>query len=242
MHADGVAERLGHLLDAVRADEQRQRHDDLRLDALLAHQVAAEEKVEELVRPAELDVGFERDGVVALGERVEQLVEGDRLLRLPALLEVVALEDAGDRDARSQADEPAAPRAPSQRLLNAITVLSASRILNACSVYVLALSSISSRRQLRPRGFLAGRIADHPREVADDEDDPVPGVLKVPHLPEDHRVAEVDVGRRRVEADLDRHRSASDLAGEVLLIDQVDAAPPQLLERRGGVRHGGRGL
>ena len=50
------------------------------------HQVAPDEQVEELVGAAELDVAFERDRVVALEERVEELVLVDR----PVLGEALA--------------------------------------------------------------------------------------------------------------------------------------------------------
>jgi uncharacterized membrane protein YccC len=69
--------RLRHLLDAVGADEQRHRHHDLRLESLFAHQVAADEEVEELIGSPELDVGLQRDRVVALCKRIE--VCSDRL-------------------------------------------------------------------------------------------------------------------------------------------------------------------
>src|SRR5690606_11874625 len=36
--------------------------------------------------------------------------------------------------------------------------------------------------------------------------DPVPQILEVLHLPDQHRVAEVQIGRCRVEADLDHQR------------------------------------
>ena len=74
--------------------------------AVAPHQLAADEEVEELVGAAELDVGLEGDGVVPLAERVEELVDGDRLARLVALGEVVALEELGDGVAPGEADEP----------------------------------------------------------------------------------------------------------------------------------------
>ena len=82
--ADVVVGALRHLLaddlavlDArVGALEERRRHHDLRLDAVARHEVAADEQVEELVGAAELDVALERDRVVALEERVEELVDG----------------------------------------------------------------------------------------------------------------------------------------------------------------------
>jgi hypothetical protein len=56
-------------------------------------------------------------------------------------------------------------------------------------------------------GVLAGRVADHPGEVADQEDDRVPEVLELPHLVEQHGVADVQVRRGRVEAGLDPQRA-----------------------------------
>ena len=82
------------------------RHDALRGQAVAPHQLAADEEVEELVGAAELDVGLEDDRVVPLAERVEELVDGDRLPRLEALGEVVPLEELGDGVAPREADEP----------------------------------------------------------------------------------------------------------------------------------------
>ena len=84
----------------------------LRLLPRLAHELAPDEEVEELVRAAELDVGVERDGVVALAERVEELVDGDRLLLPEPLREVVALEEARDRVLRRRGGRGPRRRAP----------------------------------------------------------------------------------------------------------------------------------
>ena len=54
-------------------------------------------------------------------------------------------------------------------------------------------------RQWRPRGVLARGVADHPGKVADQEDDLVPELLKLPHLVDQHSVAEVQIRGRRVE-------------------------------------------
>jgi hypothetical protein len=67
-------------------------------------------------------------------------------------------------------------------------------------------------------------------------------VLKVAHLAQNHRVAQVDVRRRGVEPDLDRQRPAGELANQVFLIDQVDDATPKDLEVGRAGTHGGRGL
>ena len=62
----------------------------------------------------------------------------------------------------------------------------------------------------------ARRVADARRVVADDEHRDVPGVLELAQLVEDDGVAEVDVGRRGVDAELDAQRPALAL-GEVEL-------------------------
>ena len=121
------------------------------------------QQVEELVRAAELDVRLERHRVVALGERVEQLVERDRLPRLPALLEVVALEDPRDRDPRGEAHEPGrAERAepPAVELDDGLLgVEDLEGLLRVGPGVLLDLLA----GQLRPRRLLAGRVADHRR-------------------------------------------------------------------------------
>ena len=43
-------------------------------------QFASDEEIENLIRAAELDVGFHRHGVVPLRERVEKFVDRDRRL------------------------------------------------------------------------------------------------------------------------------------------------------------------
>ena len=117
--ADVVVERLRHLVDAVEALEQRQRQDALRLLAVVALQLAADQQVEFLVGAAELDVGLERDRVVALRQRIEEFVDRDRLLALIALGEVVALQHPRDRVLRRELDH--AVRAERRQPLRVVT-------------------------------------------------------------------------------------------------------------------------
>ena len=58
------------------------------------------------------------------------------------------------------------------------------------------------------RHVLAGGVADHAGEIADQEGHLVAQVLELAHLVDDHRVANVQVGRGRVEADLDPQGAA----------------------------------
>ena len=56
---------------------------------------------------------------------------------------------------------------------------------------------------LRPGG-----IADQPGHVADQKDDLMPEILKMLHLAQQNRVAQVQVGRGGIEAGLDAKRTA----------------------------------
>ena len=68
---------------------------------------------------------------------------------------------------------------------------------------------------------LAGGVADHRGEVADEEDDRVAELLEVPQLAHQHGVAEVQVGRGGVEAGLDAQRLAG---GEGVLQTRAQAS------------------
>jgi hypothetical protein len=84
--ADVVALALGHLLDAVEPFEQRHGQDALRLLAVFLLQRAAHQQVELLVGAAELEVALQRHRVVALHQRVQQLVHADRRAGLKRLV------------------------------------------------------------------------------------------------------------------------------------------------------------
>jgi hypothetical protein len=101
---DVVVERLRHLLHAVGALEDGHAEGDLRLEAGGLLEAAPDEQVEKLVRAAELDVRLDHHRVVALRQRVEELVDRDRLAALVSLLEVVPLEHARDGVAAGELD------------------------------------------------------------------------------------------------------------------------------------------
>ena len=80
--------------------------------------------------------------------------------------------------------------------LKTVRVRALSRILNACSWKVVALLITLSWRQLRPRGGAPARVADHRREIPDDQHRLVPEILELPQLLQRHRKPEMDVRRR----------------------------------------------
>ena len=78
---------------------------DLRRLAVVPLQLAADLQVEPLIRAAQLDIGLQRDRIVALRERIEQLVQRDGLFFLEALVELLALQHLRDGEMRGEADD-----------------------------------------------------------------------------------------------------------------------------------------
>ena len=103
---------------------------------------------------------------------------------------------------------PSAPSAPSHRELKSTTVFVAIEDLEDLRLVGLGVGRDFLGRERRPRLRPARRIADHPGEVADDEDHAMAEVLKVLHLSQQHGVAEMQIRRRGIEADFDRQRRA----------------------------------
>jgi hypothetical protein len=71
-------------------------------------------------------------------------------------------------------------------------------------------------RQRRTGRVAPRRIADHRGEIADQEDHGVPEVLQLAHLVQHHRMAQVQVGRRRIQPQLDPQGDAGLLAARQL--------------------------
>ena len=93
---------------------------------------------------------------------------------------------------------------------------------------------MSLAAQHRPGRGAPRRVADAGRPVADDEHRQVAGVLELAQLAEHDRVAQVDVGRGRVDPELDAQRAAErQLALELAGREHVDRAGRKAL----GVAH-----
>ena len=159
-------------------------------------QLAADQQVEELVGAAELDVRLERDRVVALQQRVEELVQRDGWLALKRLAKssrssmraTVYLAASSTMPAGSSVSQP----------LGVVADLGVGAVehledLRLVGLRVGLISSRVSRGRvtLRPVGspIMAG-------EVADQEDDGVPEVLELTHLLDAARCAR-GAGRAR---------------------------------------------
>ena len=126
----------------------------------------------------------------------------DRLLFLEALVELLALQHLRDGKVRRQPDDALeAQRAQPfgvEAHLGLVAVEDAEDLLG---VGLRVRVDLLPRQRLA-RGGAARRVADERGEVADQEDDLVAQVLEVLELAHQHGVAQVQVGRGRVETGL----------------------------------------
>ena len=107
--------------------------------------------------------------------------------------------------------------------LRRTSVRSGSSTVNACCWKVSALRVDLLAGELRPRRRAPARVAHARGVVADDQHDGVAAVLELAQLAQDHGVAEVDVGRGRVDPELHPQRPAlAQLALERALGQGVD--------------------
>ena len=195
-----------------------------RLAVVLLH-LAPDQQVELLVGAAELDVGAHRHRVVALHQRIEEFVDGDRLVRPVALAEIVALEHArnggggGELDHARGAERVAPFRVEADLGLLGVENLEYLRLVGrGVGLDLLA-------RQRRARHVLAGGIADQAGEIADEEHDVMSQILELAHLVDKHGMSQVQVGCGRIEAGLDAQRPAgSDLFSQFFLHQQLATA------------------
>jgi hypothetical protein len=176
-----------------------------RLPQCLLH-VAREQEVERLVGPPQLDVGLHGDGVIALEDGVQQLERGDWAALLHPAGKVVALEKARDREPSQQAEQ----------LVGAhVQPLAVAPHLGAPRVEDLERLVLKRRRvlldllrgQQRALRSLAARVPDAGGEVPDDQDDGMTCILEGAQLVEHHHVAEMDIGRSRIDPELHAQRA-----------------------------------
>ena len=132
----------------------------------MALQLAADEQVELLVGASQLDVGLEGHRVVALRQRIEELVHGDRLALAVALGKIVALEHARDRVSGCEPDHAVgAERREPFRVVGdfgALTIEDEEHLVGVRPGVGGQLVGC----QRRARDVAAGRVADHAGKIA----------------------------------------------------------------------------
>src|SRR5690606_24294711 len=121
---------------------------------------------------------------------------------------VVPLEHSGDRVLCGELDQP-----DRVHLAHPAGVELETRALRIEDLVDLLGVSLRVRLDLlpgqrRPSRRLTARVADHPREVADQEDYVMAVILAAAHLIEEHGMAEMQGRRGRVEAGRDPERAA----------------------------------
>ncbi len=80
LDTDIVPERLGHLLDAIEPLQKRHGHHALRGLTIGTLQFPPHQQIELLIRTTQFYISLEGDRVVALHQRIEKLVNRDRLI------------------------------------------------------------------------------------------------------------------------------------------------------------------
>ena len=142
----------------------------------------------------------------------------DRKLFLEALCEVVALKEAREGVAACELNEArCAQRIAPFRVVADFRFVEVENVARLIEVSLRILFNLLARKGRTGR-VASGRIADRGSEVAHEEDHRVAEILKLAELVEHHRVADMNVGRRRIETELAAERRSRRLrAGELLL-------------------------
>ena len=176
-------------------------------------QAAPHQQVEFLVGAAQLHVGLQGDRIVALHQRIQEFMDGDRLLRGVALGEIVTLQHAGHGELAGQLDHVRGRHLAEPLGIEAQLGLFAIQHLEHLVGVGAGIGLHVFARQRLAGGILATGVADHAGEVADQENDLMPQVLELAHLVQQDGMADMQVGRGRVEAGLDAQGPAQLEAG-----------------------------
>jgi len=199
---------LAHLLDAIQAFEQRHGQDALRCLPVVLLQLSSDQEVEFLVGAAEFHVRFHRHRVISLAQRIQQLVNGDRLSVSVALGEIIALEHPCDGMQSRQANQTRRTQRIEPDGIEADLGPAGIENLEYLLLVSPGVFDDLLSRQRRPSRVLAGGITDHPGKVANQEQHMMTKVLTVPELVDQYGMPEMQIRRCRIKTRLDPERSA----------------------------------
>src|SRR5262249_46393072 len=206
--ADIVAERLRHFVDAVEPFKDRDSGDDLwRVSGSLPN-LTPEQHAQFLWLASHFRAPSSRRRMVRLASRIWKLMHEDGLAGFVTVMEIVALEKAAHGVFRAQRDDVLETHGLEPLAVE--TDFGLLRIQNFEDLRTVGLRVLFNRltRHRRASGVAAGRVADQARHVADQEDHRVPKILKVLHLAQQDSMAQMQIGRGRIESGLHAHGPA----------------------------------
>ena len=156
-------------------------------------------------------------------------MQRDRFLIRHPLCEIVALENLFDSRLRSKLH-----KIRRREFIHPFAVETDLRFIRIEKTEHLRLVSFRVgvdllARKRRPRHVLSRRIADHPGKVPDQKNDRVAEILERSQLSDHNRVADVNIGRGRIQAELHAERlpcfcRAFELRLEIFFTDQIHRA------------------
>src|SRR3989344_3694076 len=197
-----IANTLGHLLDAVSPNEKCRGKDLLLRHTEASLNAAAHQEIQKLVMPADLNIGLHRNGIIPLKQRVERFQGGHIASRSEALSEILALHHLLNArgSGKSQEGLQAALLIPRAVVIH-LSFLHINNLSCLSEICLLVLLHLRFREWMTRLG-LTGWVADLAREVADDEHNFMPKILELFQFSQNDRVPEMQVGCRRVNAEL----------------------------------------
>ena len=172
-----------------------------------------------MIGAPELNVGSHHDRVVGLEQGIEELGDGDGLVALVALGEVVAPEQLRHGELAGELDDVGEVEAVVPLGLTAYLGLALVDDLEELVEVALGVAGDLVGGEHGAGGRLTGGVADLGGPIADDEHDGVAELLELAELAKPDDVAEVDVRRAGVEALLEAQRLAGLEQPDDLLAD-----------------------
>lgn len=201
--ANVVIQAFRHLLDATQALQDRQGDDDLGFLAKSGLELPPDQHVEFLIGAAELHVGLEGHRIVTLDQRVQEFVNGNGLFGTIAFLEIVPFQHPGHGVPGGELHDVGGAHLVHPPGIEADLGFVGVENLEDLAFIGPGVGLDSLPVQRFSGCVFARRVADHAREIPDQEQDMVAEVLKLAQLVDEYRMAQVQIGRGRIETCFD---------------------------------------
>jgi len=188
---------------SICADQDRKGQTYLGLLTECFLELAAGQQVEELLGSPQLNVSLERDGVVALHQRVHKLVQPDWVTVLITVGEVIASQELLHGEVSGHADDVL--ESEMSQPVGVVTYLGFLRVKDAKGLLCISAGILCQLLgcTLRPGSVLIGWVTDQAGEIADKEDDMMAQLLELTELAHGDGVPQVYVRSGGVIAAID---------------------------------------